>query len=110
MTEINVYKRQPATLSQQALQQLDDWPGPLLSLWTSNTAIANLQRQLNQAQWQKLLAGDHLVLSARQRTALEQACHATISTGKIELAQAPDNPSLEQQLVRLCRATDHQTD
>lgn len=110
VTEINVYQRRPARLDQHAVRQLDDWRGQILSLWTSNTAISHLQQQLNVKQWRKLLAGDHLVLSARQRTALEQACHATMSTGKIELAQAPDNPSLKRQLVRLCGATNHQTD
>lgn len=91
-----VYNRQPAALDKHSVQQLADWPSSTLTLWTSNTAIDNLQKQLSSALWQKLMAGDHLSLSARQKIALEK-----VSTGKIYLAYAPDNASLQQQLVQL---------
>lgn len=91
-----VYNRQAAALDSSSLQQLDNWSGSTLALWTSNTAIDNLHRQLSKPLWQKLMSGDHLSLSIRQKNALEKVC-----TGKIYLAHAPDNTSLQQQLVQL---------
>ncbi len=96
LEEFPVYDRQSAPLDSSNLQRLDNWPGSTLTLWTSNTAIDNLCRQLSKPLWQKLMSGDHLSLSIRQKNALEKVC-----TGKIYLAHAPDNTSLQQQLVQL---------
>lgn len=94
--EMLVYARQPAELDAANLLQLGTWAGKLLTLWTSTAAINNLRQQLNASLWSKIQAGNHLLLSDRQKNAL-----AAAGTGKMFLAEAPDNQSLQQQLSRL---------
>ncbi len=96
--ELAVYQRIPADLPQAKLARLAAWPGSVLTLWTSNTAISNLHRQLPPAHWQKLIQGDHLLLSERQKIVLENDC-----TGKMYLASAPDNASLRRQIIGICQ-------
>ncbi len=95
--ELNVYQRTPVVLSEDCLQQLSDWSGPTLTLWTSNTAIDHLQQQLTRKLWQKLMNGDQLLLSNRQKSVLEKQC-----AGNMYIADAPDNTSLHQQIIRRC--------
>jgi len=96
--QLTVYQRTPALLDKQPLLQLSDWTKPILTLWTSNTSIQHLQQQLSDSVWQKLMSGDQLLLSNRQKTELKSQC-----TGKIHLADAPDNQSLQQQIMSLCK-------
>lgn len=94
--EIQVYHRAPSMLDNTVLQELDNWQGKRLTLWTSNTAIQHLKQQLSEPQWKKLVFGDHLLLSNRQKSALSDH-----GTGKMFLAEAPDNDSLKKQLIKL---------
>ncbi len=94
--EVNIYRRVPAELDNQRLQRLSEWQDSIMTLWTSNTAIEHLHSQLPQPLWQKLMQGDQLLLSERQKSALKSQC-----TGNMYLADAPDNASLRKQIIGL---------
>ncbi len=103
--ELAVYRRIPAALEPAVVQRITDWSGGLLTLWTSSESIRFLQLQFAAAAatdsrigelWQRLLAGQHLVLSARQQRLLQELDAVTIS-----MATAPDTASLAEQLQQL---------
>lgn len=102
VNELAVYQRVAPALDDHALEQISAWPGGLLTVWTSSAAIGFLQQRFATTSaraaglWQRIIHGQHLVLSAAQRRLLQQLDAVTIT-----VASAPDPESLAQQVQRL---------
>lgn len=93
-----VYQRKPATVTpanQQALQSSQR----ILSVWTSADAMQQLSQGLSSGTWQRVCAGEWLVVSQRL-AGVAASYHPAV----IHQASGPGNMELAAAIEKICRA------
>ena len=90
---VHVYRRVPPRLEANTLRALERGEG-FTTVWTSATAMAELQASLPAACWRNLVAGRQIVPSARLEAEVR-----SYGAEAVVVAAAPDNEALRQAVL-----------